>query len=105
MLIHISLGQSEAGLKRRLKLSKGVSFLQTTPPHICLFITQRKLADLQIELLEHPVYSPELTSSYRHVFPDLERHLKGTKFSITEDATFAADDWFAAKPSASYPNS
>jgi hypothetical protein len=26
------------------------------------------------------------------------KHLKGIKFSITEEATLAADRWFAARP-------
>ena len=54
--------------------------------------------------VKHRVYSPDLTSSDRHVFSNLERHLKGTKFSTTEDVMSAANDWFAAQPSASYTN-
>jgi len=90
---------------RAASCQKECHFSRTMPPHIRLFITQRKLADLHFEVLKHPVYSPDLTSSDRHVFPNLERHLKGTKFSTTENAMSATDEWFAAQPSASYMNS
>jgi hypothetical protein len=36
------------------------------------------------------------------LFPNLKKHLKGRKFSATENAMSAADDWFAAQPSAFY---
>jgi len=83
---------------------KECHFSRTTPHHTRLFTTQRKLADMNSEVLKHPIYSPDLTSSDRHVFPNLETHLKETKFSTTEDVMSAADDWFAAQPSASYTN-
>jgi hypothetical protein len=33
-----------------------------------------------------------------YLFPNLKKHLKGRKFSSTEEATSAADRWFAAQP-------
>jgi hypothetical protein len=32
------------------------------------------------------------------LFPSLKKHLKGRKFSNTEEATIAEDEWFAAQP-------
>jgi hypothetical protein len=58
-------------------------------------ITQIKLTDL----LKHPVYSPVLAPSNHHLFPNLKKHIKGNKYSTTEDTTSAADDWFADQPS------
>jgi hypothetical protein len=56
------------------------------------------LADLQCEILKHAAYSPDLAPSYYYIFPNLKEHLKGRKFSSTEEATSAADGWFAAQP-------
>jgi hypothetical protein len=33
-----------------------------------------------------------------YLFPNLKKHLKGRKFSSIEEATSAADGWFAAQP-------
>jgi hypothetical protein len=54
----------------------------------------QKFTDLHFEILKHLAYSPDLASSDYYLFPNL----KGRKFSSTEEATFAADGWFAAQP-------
>jgi glutathione S-transferase len=84
------------------KLPKGVLFLQHNASSYTTAIMQRKLADLHSDVPKHPAYSRDLTSSEYHLFPNLKKHMKGKKFSITEDAMSAADDWFAAQPSAFY---
>jgi histone-lysine N-methyltransferase SETMAR len=53
------------------------------------------LADLQLEVLKHPAYSPGLAPSEYYLFPNLKKHLKGTKFKSTEETTLAADECFA----------
>jgi histone-lysine N-methyltransferase SETMAR len=53
---------------------------------------------LHFEVLKHPAYSPDLAPSNYYLFPNLKKHLKGRKFSSTEEATIAADGWFAAQP-------
>jgi hypothetical protein len=45
---------------------------------------------------------PDLAPSDYYLFPNLKKHVKGTKFSTTENAMSAADDWFATQPSAFY---
>lgn len=47
------------------------------------------------ELLEHPPYSPDLTPSDYRLFPKLEEHLRGRKFSSDNEVIEAADAWFA----------
>jgi histone-lysine N-methyltransferase SETMAR len=79
--------------KRRGNLSKGILFLQDKAA-----ITHQKLADLHSEVLKHPAYSPDLAPSDYYLFPNLKKHLKGRKFSSTEETTSAADGWFAAQP-------
>jgi hypothetical protein len=84
--------------KRQGKLSKGILFLQdSAAPHKAV-ITHQKLADLHFEVLKHPAYSPALTPSDYHLFPNL----KGRKFANIEEATLAADRWFAAQPKESF---
>jgi transposase len=61
-------------------------------------ITHQKLADLHFEVPKHPTYSPDLTPSDYYLSPYLKKHLKGRKFSDTEEATLATDGWFAAQP-------
>jgi hypothetical protein len=39
-----------------------------------------------------------LAPSDYYQFPNLKKHLKGRKFSSIEEATSAADRWFAAQP-------
>jgi histone-lysine N-methyltransferase SETMAR len=84
--------------KGRGKLSKGILFFQgNADPHKAA-ITQQKLADTHFEVLKHPAYSPDLAPSDYCLFPNHKKHLKGRKFSSTEEATSAADGWFAAQP-------
>jgi hypothetical protein len=53
-----------------------------------------EIADLQFEVLKHPASSPDLALSDYYLFPNL----KGRKLSSIEEATLAADRWFAAQP-------
>jgi hypothetical protein len=49
------------------------------------------LADLHFEVLKHPAFLPDLASSDYFLFSKFKKHLKGRKFSSTEEATFAVD--------------
>jgi hypothetical protein len=49
-------------------------------------------------MLKHLAYSPDLAPSDYCLFSNLKKHLKGRKFPSTEEATLAADEWFAAQP-------
>jgi hypothetical protein len=59
-------------LKEKLlgKVAKGV-LAQQCPAHRAL-ATQKKLAYLGFECLDHPPYSPDLTPSGYHQFPGLK---------------------------------
>jgi hypothetical protein len=73
-------------------------FLQdNAAPHKAA-IAHQKLADLHFGVLKHPANSPHLAPSDYHLLPNLKKHLKGRKFSSIEEATSAADGWFAAQP-------
>jgi hypothetical protein len=84
--------------KHRGKLSKGILLHQDIAAPYKTAITRQKLADLHFEVLKHPACSPDLASSDYCLFPNLKKHLKGQKFSSIEEATLAADGWFATQP-------
>ena len=84
------------------KLLQGVLFLQGNASSHTVTITHRKLADLHSEVLKYPIFSPDVAPSDYHLFPNFEKHHKGTKFLTTEDTMPALYDWFAAQPSAFY---
>jgi histone-lysine N-methyltransferase SETMAR len=73
--------------KCRGKLSKGILFLQDNAAAYKAVITCQKLANLHIEVLKHPVYSPDLAPSDYYIFPNL----MGRKFSSNKEAKLAAD--------------
>ena len=54
--------------KRRGKVTKGVLFLHDNAPGS----TQKKLAYLGFQCLDHPPYSPDLAPSDYHLFPGLK---------------------------------
>jgi hypothetical protein len=83
--------------KRWGKLLKGILFLQDNSAPHTMAITHKKLADIRFEVLKYQDCSLELASLDYYLFPSLMKHLKGRKFSITEEATLAADGWFAAQ--------
>jgi len=58
--------------KRRGKITNGVLFLHDkTPAHRAL-ATQKKLAYLAFQRLDHPLYSPDLAPSDYYLFPGLK---------------------------------
>jgi histone-lysine N-methyltransferase SETMAR len=72
-------------------------FLENNAAPHKMTITQQKLADIHFEVLKHVAYSSDLAPSDYYLFPNLKKHLKGRKFSSTEDAVSAVGGWFAAQ--------
>ena len=58
--------------KRRGKVTKGVLFLHNARAQRAL-ATQKKLAYLSFQFLDHPPHSPNLAPSDYHLFPGLKR--------------------------------
>jgi len=67
--------------KRRGKDTKGVLLLHDNAPAHRALATQKKLAYLGFQCLDHPPYSPDLTLSDYHLFHGLKKQLKGRHFS------------------------
>ena len=70
--------------KRRGKFTKNVLFLHDNAPAHRVLATQKKLAYLGFQYLDHPPYSPDLAPSDYHLFPGLIKQLKGRHFWATQ---------------------
>ena len=58
----------------RGKFTKGVLFLQDNAPAHRALATQKKLAYLGFQSLDHPPYCPDLVPSDYHLFPGLKKN-------------------------------
>jgi histone-lysine N-methyltransferase SETMAR len=56
------------------KVTKGVLFLRDNAPAHRALATQKKLAYLGFQCLDHPPYSPDLVPSDYHLFPGLKKN-------------------------------
>jgi len=63
------------------KGTKGVLFLHGNAAAHWALVTQKKLAYLDFQCLDHPPYFPDLAPSDYHLFPELKKQLKGRHFS------------------------
>ena len=68
------------------------------PAHRAL-ATQKKLAYLGFQCLDHPPYSPDLTLSDYHLFPGLKKQLKGRHFSSDAEVFASVETWLDGQPS------
>jgi len=85
--------------KRRGKVTKGVLFLHDNAPAHQTLTTQKKVAYLGFQCLDHPPYSPDLTLSDYHLFPSLKKQMKGRHFSSDAEVNAAAETWLDGQPS------
>jgi len=76
--------------KRRGKVTKGILFLHDNAPAHRTLATQKKLAYLGFQCLDHPPCSPDLVPSYYHLFPGLKKQLKGLHVSSDAEVIAAA---------------
>ena len=100
-LLLISAGAIEGHFeeKRRGKVTKGVLFLHDNAPDHRALATQKKLAYLGFQCLDHPPYSPDLAPSDYHLFPGLKKQLKSHNFSSDAEVIAAAETWLDVEPS------
>jgi len=79
--------------KRHGNFTKGVLFVQDKAPAHRELATQKKLAYLGFQCLDHPLCSPDLAPSDYHLFPGLKKQLKGRHFSSDPEVIAAAETW------------
>jgi len=85
--------------KRRGKVTKGVLFLHDSAAAHRALATQKKLAYLGFQCLDHPPYSLDLALSDYHLFPGTKKQLKGHHFSSDTEIITAAETWLDGQPS------
>jgi histone-lysine N-methyltransferase SETMAR len=61
--------------------------------------TQKKLAYLGFQCLDHPPYSPHLALSDYQLFPGLIKQLKGRHFSSDAGVIAVVETWLDRQPS------
>ena len=81
------------------KVTKGVLFLHDNAPAHWALATQKKLAYLDFQCVDHPPYSPDLAPSYYHLFAGLRKQLKGPHFSSNAEVIAAVETWLDRQPS------
>jgi len=79
--------------KRHGKVTKGVLFLHDNAPAHRALTTQKKLAYLGFQCLDHSPYSPDLAPLDYRLFPGLRKQLKGRHFSSDAEVIAAAETW------------
>jgi histone-lysine N-methyltransferase SETMAR len=79
--------------KRRGKFTKLILFFHDVAPAHRALATQKKLAYLDFQCLDHPPYSPDLAPSDYHLFPELKKQLKGCHFSSDPNGLATAETW------------
>jgi len=85
--------------KRCGKVTKGVLFLHDNAlPHWAL-VSQKKVAYLGFQCLDHTPYSPDLAPLDYHLFPVLKKQLKGRHFSSDAEVIAATETWLDGQPS------
>jgi hypothetical protein len=72
------------------KVTKGFLFLHDNAPTHRALATQKKLACLGFQCLDHPPYSPDMAPSDYPLVPGLKKQLKGCHFSSDEEVSAAA---------------
>jgi len=79
--------------KRHGKVANGVLLLHDNAPANRAFVTQKKLAYLGFQRLDHPPHSPDMAPSDYNLFPGLKKQLKGRHFSSDAEVIAAAETW------------
>ena len=81
------------------KVTEGVLFLHDNAPAHRALATQKPLAYLGLQCLDHTPYSPDLTPSDYHLFPGLKKQLKDRRFSSDAEVIATVETWLDEQPS------
>jgi len=96
--------RTQLAKKRPGKLHRGILFHHDNAPAHSSRLTKQILREFRWELLPHPPYSPDLAPSDFFLFPKLKEHLKGVRFTSTEEAKQAVQNWFRNRPADFFKN-
>ena len=99
----ISAGANEGHLEGKTPATgrspRGSSSCTTTPWLTGHLQPPQKMVYLGFQCLDYPPYSPDLAPSDYHLFPGLEKQLKGRHFSSNMEVIAAAETWLDRQPS------
>jgi len=73
------------------EIHQGGLYLHENAPSHRALATQKKLAYLGFQFLDHPIYFLDLTPSESHLFPGLKKHLKVCRFSSDAEVIAVAE--------------
>jgi len=79
--------------KRRGMLKKGVMLHADNAPAHSSAVAMAKMHDCGFQIVQHPPYSPDLAPSDYYLFPNLKKHLAGTKFDSDNDVIEAVEGY------------
>ena len=85
--------------KCRWKVTKGVLFLHDNVPAHPALATQKKLAYLGFQCLDHPPCSSDLAPLDYRLFHGLKKQFKGHHFSSDAEVIAATENWLDGQPS------
>ena len=68
--------------KHHGKVTKGALFLHDNAPAHRALATQKKLAYLDFQCLDHPPYSPDLAPSDYHLLPGLKKTIESSPLFV-----------------------
>jgi len=93
VVLLISAGANEGHLEGKMPREghQRVLFLHDNAPAHRALASQKKLAYLDFQCLDHPPYSPDLAPSDYHLLPGLKKQLKGHHFSSEAEVIAAAE--------------
>ena len=80
--------------KRRGKVTRQILFLHNNALVHRAPAAQKKLAYMGFQCLDHPPYFPDLAPSGYHLFPGLNKQLKGHHFLSNAEVIAAAETWY-----------
>jgi len=81
------------------KFTKGVLFLHDNASARQALATQKKLAYLGFQCVNHPPYSLDLAPSDYHLFPGLKKQMNGRHYSSNMEAIATVGTWLDGQAS------
>ena len=92
-VISISRKRVENILHNELGKSKVLLHQDNAPAQKSL-VAMTAVHDCGFELIDHPLYSPDLAPLNYFLFPKLKKHLAGKRYESNDDVISAVEDFF-----------
>ena len=84
-------------VKAAWKATKGVQLHQDNAPADKSLVAKSAVHDRGFELIDHPLYSPDLAPSDYFLLPNLKKHLAGKRCKSDDAFISAVEDFFEGK--------